>query len=402
MTKLLTGLFFTFILLLFVVKCGEHPISWPTSKKSVPAPNPHLEAFVRAYAQFIQSEIQRTQTPGAAVVIVKDSTVVFMQGFGVKALHSRDSVDTHTLFRIGSLSKGFAGILTALLEQENYLSLDDPLIKYLPDFQLNSPEQTKRIQLKHVLSHSTGLPYHTYTNLIETGADIPTISKLFRTVKLVGNEGEVFSYQNAAFSLIEEVIHKAYGKSYAKTIREKLFAKAGMKDASTSFEALTAASNKAYPHDGFDSTWIRTDITKKYYNAIAAGGINASISDMGQWLLLLLGNRPDIIQQSTLNKAFTPIIKTNNERRFFKAWVGDKEAFYGLGWRILHTPQDTIIYHGGYVNSYKGEIALQQSTGIGVCILMNGSGSMSEQVIPGFFERYKLYADSIQAWKPTL
>jgi beta-lactamase class C len=145
---------------------------------------------------------------------------------------------------------------------------------------------------------------------------------------------------------------------------------------------------------------MRTEVSTKFYNAVAAGGVNASISDMSQWLLLLLGNRPDLIHPSTLDTVFAPRIKTNNERRFFSDWLGDKEAFYGLGWRILHTPTDTIIYHGGYVNSYKGEVAINRKEKVGVCILMNGAGSLAGTLIPGFFERYETYADSIHAWKP--
>ena len=210
----------------------------------------------------------------------------------------------------------------------------------------------------------------------------------------------MFSYQNAAFSLIEEIVREKTGKSYARTLDDLLFKPAGMNDASASYEQMAKESNKAFPHDGQDSAWMRTEVSTKFYNAVAAGGVNASISDMSQWLLLLLGNRPDLIHPSTLDTVFAPRIKTNNERRFFSDWLGDKEAFYGLGWRILQTPTDTIIYHGGYVNSYKGEVAINRKEKVGVCILMNGAGSLSGTLIPGFFERYETYADSIHAWKP--
>ncbi len=388
-----------FALLLFLTACEQAPLLFAGKRPNVAA-NPHLEAFIDDYVGFFESELHRIQLPGAALAIVLDSSVVFLQGFGVKSIHSKDSVDVHTVFRIGSLSKGFAGVLTGLLVQDSVLSLTDPVEQYLPYFQLRSPDQTRRVQVRHLLSHSTGLPYHTYTNLVEAGQDLPTIAGRFKEVKLVGKEGEVFSYQNAAFSLIEEIVREKTGKSYTRVLDERLFKPAGMNDASASYEQMEKEPNKAFPHDGQDSAWMRTEVSTKFYNAVAAGGVNASISDMSQWLLLLLGNRPDLIRPSTLDTVFAPRIKTNNERRFFSDWLGDKEAFYGLGWRILQTPTDTIIYHGGYVNSYKGEVAINRKDKIGVCVLMNGAGSLAGTLIPGFFERYKAYADSIRLWKP--
>ncbi|MBP9076574.1 MAG: beta-lactamase family protein [Haliscomenobacter sp.] len=394
-----TGWAIFVLLLVLLTACEQAPLLFAGKHPKAPV-NPHLEAFIDEYVDFFESELHRTQLPGAALAIVLDSNVVFLQGFGVKSIHSKDSVDVHTVFRIGSLSKGFAGVLTGLLIQDSMLSLTDPVEQYLPYFQLRSPDQTRRVQVRHLLSHSTGLPYHTYTNLVEAGQDLPTIAGRFKEVKLVGKEGEVFSYQNAAFSLIEEIVREKTGKSYARTLDDLLFKPAGMNDASASYEQMAKESNKAFPHDGQDSAWMRTEVSTKFYNAVAAGGVNASISDMSQWLLLLLGNRPDLIHPSTLDTVFAPRIKTNNERRFFSDWLGDKEAFYGLGWRILQTPTDTIIYHGGYVNSYKGEVAINRKEKVGVCILMNGAGSLSGTLIPGFFERYETYADSIHAWKP--
>ncbi len=398
MGKLSTLLVLLCISILWVVKCDIWPDLQIQEKDTVE--NPYIKGFVQDYAAFVETEMKRTQMPGAAVVIVKDSSILFLKGFGVKEIYGRDSVDAHTLFRVGSLSKGFAGILTAMLDREGVLRLEDPVVKYLPDFQLRSSEQSRRITLRHLLSHSTGLPYHTYTNLIEAGEDIPHIAARFKEVRLVGREGEVFSYQNAAFSVIEEVIRTASGQAYVEVLQKKIFEKTGMRDASATYGGMMGSRNKAYPHEGFDSAWVRTDITRRYYNTAAAGGVNASISDMGQWLLVLLGNRPDVVPEETLDKAFTPLIKTHNERRFFSTWTGEKEASYGLGWRILKTPVDTILYHGGYVNSYKGEIALHRGARIGVCVLMNGAGSMSERLVPEFFDIYRAYADSIQAWKP--
>ncbi|MEY4134774.1 MAG: hypothetical protein RL386_1124, partial [Bacteroidota bacterium] len=384
-----------FALAMLTFACEQTPGLFKKQERKQPL-NPYLEAFIQDYEQFFEAEMERTKLPGAALAIVWDGSVVFMKGYGVKSLGERDSVDVHTVFRIGSLSKGFAGVLTSVLAEEGAFSLEDPVVRYVPEFMLRSEDQARRVKLRHLLSHSAGLPYHAFTNLIESGYDIPGIISRLREVKLNGREGEVFSYQNAAFAVIEEVVRARTGRSYADLLEERIFQPVGMRDASSSYEDIVMTKNKAFPHEGFDSTWAKTVFTHKFYNAVAAGGVNASISDMSKWLILLMGGQPELVSPAVLDSVFYPRIKTNNERRFFRDWLGEKEAFYGYGWRILHTPEDTIIYHGGFVNSFKGELALQRKDRIGICVLMNGAGSMSSTVIPGFFERYRVYADSIR------
>jgi len=356
-----------------------------------PALPAYLEEFVREYAQYFTDSVQSTHTPGAAIVIVKDSQIVFMRGYGPRYVGGRDSIDEHTVFRIGSLSKGFAGVLTGILAEDSGLSLNDPVRKHYPPFALRDTRQTERIRLWHLLSHTTGLPYHAFTNLIEKDFSIARIvSEYFPKVPVSGNEGEYYAYQNAAFCVIEEVINQQTGQTYAQLLTEKVFAPAGMRQASCDFEAMRKGTNHTLPHyETGPGTWRADSISPHYYNAVAAGGVNASIVDMGQWLKVLLGNRPDIVRDSTLDRVFRPVVKTDKERRLFPRWLPRNAASYALGWRVLEYGTDTLIYHGGYVNGFKSEIALNRRDGIGICVLFNAHTEMSGACIPAFFERWK-------------
>ncbi len=332
-----------------------------------------------------------TNTPGAAIVLVKDSQIVFMQGYGLRSAGGRDSIDAHTVFRIGSLSKGFAGVLTGILVQDSLLSWDDPVQKHYPDFTLRDSNQAARVRLWHLLSHTSGLPYHAFTNLIEKGFRIPRIVvDYFPKAQVSGKEGEFHAYQNAALCVMEEVMLRKTGKTYPQLLAEKIFAPAGMKCASCDFESICREQNKALPQvaTGWGG-WHADSISPMYYNAAAAGGVNASIADMGQWLVTLLGYRPDIVSAATLDRVFQPVVKTDKERRIFPHWLRRDAASYALGWRVLDNQGETILYHGGYVNGYKSEIALDRREGIGICVLFNAHTEMSSACIPAFFEQWK-------------
>jgi beta-lactamase class C len=335
--------------------------------------------------------MQKHGVPGAAVVVVKDGELVFCKGYGVRARGRGEPVDGSTVFRIGSLSKGFAGVLSAQLAEENVWNLYDPVQKYFPEFTLRDPAQAERMTIEHLLAQTTGLPYHTYTNMIEEGHDTRSIARMLRDVPILAPEGKLFSYQNVLFSIIGECMRPATGKSYQDVLVEKIFQPAGMSTASVTYEGMLNTPNRAMPHRG--QTAVKFD--RNYYNSAPAGGVNASAADMGMWLRVLLGYRPDIVSPDALDNAFMPRIRSANERRRFRQWPGHKEAWYALGWRVLECAYGDIVCHSGSVNEYRSEIALNRQEGIGICILFNVSTPLATSCIPEFFSRYEDFKNGI-------
>jgi len=346
----------------------------------------YLEEFEQEFEEGLNSKL----IPGAAVAIVKDGRVVFQKGFGVKEKGKSDKVDEHTVFRLGSLSKGFASVLTGVFVEEGVVSWDVPVSRYLEAFKLNDPEQTNRVQIRHLLSHTSGLPRHAYTNLVEDGLSLDRIIPRLERVPLIAKEGEQLSYQNAAYSAIEKVLETQTRTDFNTLLEEKLFKPLAMNHSSANYDSIRYSGNKALPHVYYSRSRGRVpiSISRKYYNAVSSGGINASASDMGKWLLLLTGYYPDVISEETLKDIYDPFAVINN-RRFSRHWNGVNESYYGMGWRVLDNHGQKVVYHGGYVNGYRSEIAFSPDDGVGICILINSSSSYPLTVIPDFFNHFK-------------
>ncbi len=358
-------------------------------KKKAAEITPHLKKVLVDYEKSIKQLMRDANTPGAAIVIVKDSSIIYMKGFGVRAVGEKGEVDENTVFRIASVSKCFAAILTGILVEDSVFAWDDRIVKYLPNFSLKTPEHTANLTIRHVLSHTTGLPYHTYTNMVEEGKDIQTLLAKLNEVKLNGNVGEMYSYQNVAYSLIGEVIKSATGKTYEEQMMERVFKPLNMVHASISYDAIMRNNNIAKPHRmKRRNMWAQTNITNTYYNVAPAGGINASISDMGNWIIALLGNRNDIISDKTLDDIYTPQVKARSKNRNYGRMNRLNDSYYATGWRVLHFPDDTLVYHGGYVNGYRSEVAINRKEHIGICILANAPGDLADNGIPMFFSIY--------------
>src|SRR5690606_31738861 len=336
---------------MFYTDAREVPAAVPKHKavQRVIPQNPYVDKLVEAYDLAIRDVMNDTGIPGAAIGIIKDSTIIFLQGYGVKSKGGTDSVDAHTVFRIGSVSKCYAAVLTAILVEEKVLNWDDLVVRYLPDFQLKSQEYTQQLTIRHVLSHTTGLPYHTYTTLVEEGMDLKSMLAHLKDVNN-GPVGQLYSYQNVAFSIIGEVIEAATGKPYETMLEEKIFRPLEMREASASYEGIMYNPNVARPHLLRRRQWREIPISDKYYNVAPAGGINASIHDMTNWMQALLGNRPNVISPESLDTLYSPYVRAASRNRAYRKIGRIKNNYYGLGWRVLEFPDDTLLYHGGYVN----------------------------------------------------
>lgn len=363
-----------------------------------PPPNPHLLSLIDDYESYLLKSKKSHNIPGLAVAIIKDSSIVYLRGMGLRNVNYPDTIDINTVFRIGSLSKGFAALLAGKLAEEGHFSLQDEVVKYMPDFKFRSSKHSNQVKIKHLLSHTSGLPYHTYTNLIEHGKPIDYIVNQFKKVKPISRPGEVYSYQNASFSAIDLLIQKTTDSDYAQQLQAEFLDPLQMKNTSYSLASIKENKNHATPHQGGGSLWNPVNLSSKYYNAIPAGGINASIKDMAIWMQALLGQKENVLSKKVLSRIFTPQVNTPIRSRYFSKWPKVKSAWYAHGWRVLDYGKETIVYHGGFVNSFRAELAINPKEQLGICVLTNAPSGFAKECIPEFLDRYEVLKDSINLW----
>lgn len=345
--------------------------------------------IVEEYEAYVEEALAKENVPGAAVAIIKDGKIAYLRGFGLKETGTKDSVDVHTVFRLASLSKGFAPVLTGVLVEDDILEWDDQVIRYVPDFRLRDQKSTQALNLRHILSHTTGLPRHAYSNLLNDGLDYEQIVCKLKDVKLPYAVGKHHDYQNVAYSLIGDVIANSTGSSYNELLNERIFKPAGMKDASAGYNAIMASPNVALPHGVSRNGYFPMDISPRYYSASPAAGVNASIYDMAQWLRLLMGHHPEVIKKETLHEIFTPQVTMPLRESTLYQWRPLERAWYALGWRVMErSDSQRLIYHGGFVNGYRGEVAFSPEDQIGIVILSNAVSNFISESAPRFFDLY--------------
>jgi CubicO group peptidase (beta-lactamase class C family) len=183
-----------------------------------------LEAFVKKLAA--------ADLFSGTVLLARNGVVVYKGAYGIanKDFNAPNRIDTK--FNLGSMNKMFTSVAIAQLVEKGKLSFDDPLSKFIPDFP--NPEAAKKIQIKHLLSHTAGLGGYfsdRYDNL--SREKLRTVDDMMRLVRQDEKElrfepGSRWAYSNTGMLVLGKVIEVVSGHSYFDYVRENIYKPADM------------------------------------------------------------------------------------------------------------------------------------------------------------------------------
>lgn len=386
------GLFGCFTLLPF--NDALHPVLY--GKKSMTA-DPVSEDYMRKvstfYTQFesqCKQKMSQSSCVGLSIGAIHRGEVVFTKHLGTKAKGTTQEISDTTVFRIGSVSKGFAGILASILIQEGKFRLEDPVNKYIPELKIKTKSVMDTITIRDILSHTTGYVQHAFSNLVDDNVPMDQIIKAMNRYPLKDRVGKVYNYQNATFALIEKVIENTTGLTYEQAMHKYIFSPLQMNRSSVTYNAIVQSGDHCSGHKpgGKKGQFVCVPLKPHYYNAASAGGVNSSLNDMMSWLKAMMGYSPDVISEEVRLRAFSPYVFTTNAPKYFNRWDNLEESAYGLGWRILRFQDRVLVYHGGLVNGFRAEIAFDPASEWGMVALFNSTCSFCSTIVPTFFETH--------------
>lgn len=356
----------------------------PASRAIPLATNFNVQQFEAMAQQLVAGQ----RVPGLAMAIVHNGRVVSARGYGITDVRAAEPVDAHTVFRLASLSKSFAGTMAGLLVNDGTLRWDSKLTQYLPTFQLKDPAAAQQITVADLLSHRVGLTHNTYDRDLEAYVDYRTLTQKLANAPMQCQPGSCYAYQNIAFSLIGDIVFAATGDFYGQEVQRRLFKPLGMNDASLGLEGIQASSRWARPHVRARGGWMSVTPKSTYYQVLPAAGVNASASDMAQWLLAHTGHRPDVLPAPLLATLHQSLVDTPSETRG-SAWRRQRvhSAGYALGWRAYDYAGNRLVFHGGAVQGYRGVIAMLPDRDFGIALLWNSESSLPSGLLPTILDR---------------
>ena len=369
------------------------PAASPAPRRIAYAPQPHALAPAagfdpRQFEAMAQALVANQRVPGLALAIVQGGRVLSARGYGVTDVRAAEPIDTHTVFRLASLSKAFAGTVTGMLVNEGRLRWDSRLTQYVPSLQLSMPGAAQEVTVADVLSHRVGLTHNTYDRDLEANADVASLVQRLAYAPMACRPGACYAYQNVAFSLIGDVVLAATGRVYPEAVSSRIFKPLGMTDASYGLAGIESSPRWARPHVHGRGGWVSLTPKPSYYRVAPAAGVNASISDMAQWLIAQTGHRPDVLPPALLATLHAPVVDTPTELRG-SSWRRERlaAAGYALGWRVYDYAGHRVVFHGGAVQGYRGAVALLPERDLGIAILWNSESALPSGLLPTILDR---------------
>jgi CubicO group peptidase (beta-lactamase class C family) len=322
---------------------------------------------------YITRAVAEWRIPGLAISIVKDDSVVFAKGYGVRELGKPGAVDAGTRFAIGSTTKAMTAVALGMLVDEKKVRWDEPVITYLPGFRVGDPYVTRELTVRDLLTHRGGLGN---ADQLWASADYPAeeIMRRVATLAPAYSLRSRFIYQNIMYAVAGDVIAAASGMPWAKFLDTRIFEPLGMKATEATLAALDGQSNIATPHGEIADT-IRP-ITNRPVDAVGpAGSVWSSVSDMAKWARFILdsgrvgGKR--LLSEATFRELLSPQVIAPREIYSTMPLVRPHFFTYGLGWFLHDYQGQAVAMHTGSIDGMSALIGLIPDRRLGVYVLAN-------------------------------
>jgi CubicO group peptidase (beta-lactamase class C family) len=324
--------------------------------------------------------------PGMAVGIVKDGTLIYAKGYGVREQGKPDLVDADTLFQIGSNSKAFTAAALAILVDEGKLHWEDRVIDYLPDFRMYDPYVTREFTIRDLLTHRSGLRAGAGDLMYFPETDFTRAEVIhgLRYLKPISGFRSQFGYDNLLYMIAGQIIPAVTGSSWEDFVKLRIMAPLHMGSCAPTYERIEDRTDVATPHVVVDGQV--KPIPVSHFPAIApAGAINCSIHGMSNWLMtqLAAGKTPDgqslfSSERSAEMWSVTTVLPLDPETA---ALTGTHFSGYGLGWQISDAFGRKRVSHTGGVPGTVTWVSLIPELKLGVLTFTNQEEGMAMQAV---------------------
>jgi D-alanyl-D-alanine carboxypeptidase len=304
----------------------------------------------------LSTAIQKQHLPGVSVAVVRDGQIVKTAACGLADLELGAPATPKTVFQIQSITKTFTSAAILLLADEEKLSLDDPIAKYLE----GTPTSWTNITIRHLLTHTSGIKDFINEPTASLRIDVSEEDVLRATAPRPLNfqSGKRYAYSNTNYHLLAMIIRKLTGKWYGDFLRERVFVPLGMTN-TRPVSLSTLVTNRASGYFWTGQGYRKGDFIAESILSYGGGGILSTAPDMALWAQALMSGK--ILKPGALSQAWTPA-------RFNDGTTSG----YGLGWGIGRVAGHRVMQHSGaHATGFSSFLAIYPDDHLAVVVLLN-------------------------------
>lgn len=298
--------------------------------------------------KFMTNEIERLNIPGASLAIVKGDKVEYLQGYGVSNPDGTE-MTSQTPIVLGSVSKSFTALAIMQLVEQGRISLHDPVQSYIPWFQIEDKEESKKITIQHLLNHTSGLS--TYEGQVAISQGDKTLKEHIKSLantELKHPVGDQYEYSNLNYNILGLVIEEVTNKSYKDYINEFLFKPLEMNNSHADSKddknnTIAAGYQTVF---GFKMPTKQLD----HEGTVPSGYIISSAEDMANYLIAQLNQGEfkgkSILSANAMSTMHHPSSFMGNDTYYAMGWEVNKEGISHNGW--TENTYSKVVLDGEY------------------------------------------------------
>ena len=353
-----------------------------------------------AYESYLARLIDVYGAPGVGIAVAVNGAKVYSKGFGYRDREHGLPVTDDTVFGIGSNTKSFTAMAILQLEEEGRLSVDDLVVKYLPEFRVGKAQAEHAITIHHFLTHTSGLPPITalYNAMVRTMKGDPSVPELPELkpidtyeelmdfianddFQLVSAPGTRFSYSNEAYGLLGAIIERVSGSKYEEFITERILKPVGMVNSTFNLKTLPSSTPVTELYASKEENGEeRVFAAPGWWEApamSAAGFLRSTVDDM----LLYL----DLYRTGGLARSGERVLSSEGIARMMTPYIDVMEGYvYGYGLGITPNYHGvSIIGHSGGIKGVSANMAVIPERGITAALHCNLGGLPSGLMLNG-------------------
>ena len=320
---------------------------------------------------FYESGLRSNGIVGSSLILVRNGQVVLHDNYGRQS--ETQAVDDDTAYHWASVTKTFTGIAILQLRDRGLLSLDDPLVKYIPELAaVHDPYgPISAITIREAMSHSSGFRDATWPwRDAEWQPFEPTewsqIVAMLPYTEIRFAPGTRYSYSNLAVVFLGEIIERLSGDQFEVYMQKNIFRPLGMDRSYYDRSPYTLLQYRSHSWDLKDGKLTEDPFDFNTGITRANGGLNAPLTDMLKYIRFLLGDPAHqaeydaILKRSSLEEMWKPVLPVTPDDDFpSRAGAHDEvaESFF------VHTDGHLrLIGHPGWQNGFRSQINIDPAT----------------------------------------
>lgn len=324
--------------------------------------------------ELVEETMKQFEVPGISVGVIKDGRVVYAKGHGVRSTTTQKPMDAETLVGIASNSKGFTCVALAMMVDEGKLNWDDPVKKYIPEFEVYDPYVSQEFTIRDLVTHRSGFPLGAGDLMFfPEGGDftVDDVIHNMRNLKQESSFRSEFKYNNNMFIIAGEVLKRVSGLEWAEFMEQKIFPKVGMTKSKGTYNHTVNVKNKIDAHARSEGK-IKQIPHDWHELANPAGGIMSNIDDMLKWADFLMegtemsdGER--LLSQAQMSELWTLQTPMKPRGGAYKSHFRG----YGLGWFLSDQDGHFQVRHSGGLLGTVTQFTLLPDMKLGIVVLTN-------------------------------